>query len=1117
MTGAIIEFSARHKVLVLILVAVAAIFGYRAMRDIKIDAIPDLSDTQVIVYAKWDRSPDIIEDQLTYPITSALLGMPKVKDIRGFSDFGVSYIYIVFDEGTDLYWARSRTLEYLNAITSRLPKEATVELAKDATGVGWVYEYALVDDTGQYSLEQMRSYQDWYLRYALQSLPGVAEVAPVGGFVREYQVQIDPIRLQAYKLPVNAVADAISKSNNDVGGRLVEFSGREYMVRGRGYLRSLDDIGNIVLLSSAASGTPVRVRDVATLAYGPAMRRGVTDLDGRGEAVGGVVIMRVGENAEKVIERVKAQLVLLQPSLPRGLRVVPVYDRSELIDRAVDNLGHTLIEELIIVSLVILIFLWHFPSAAIPIITIPITILIAFIPLQLSGMTANIMSLGGIAVAIGAMVDAAIVVVEQTHKKLEHWEAGGRKEDYHRVVIDAVKEVGGPSFFALLVIAVSFLPVFALEAQEGRLFKPLALTKTLAMVIAALLAITLDPAMRLLMTHVKNFTFRPAWLARAASALLVGKIRSEEEHPISKPLMKIYQPVVEFSLDHKWLPIAVALLMMAVTIPIYNKLGSEFMPPLDEGTLLYMPSTTPGISIGQASTLLREQDRILYGFPQVQSVFGKAGRVESATDPAPLSMMETVVVLKPHDQWPTLDRWYTHRLPSWTHPVLLPVLSRIWPDRQTTAELIYGMGGLNEALTMPGVTNAWTMPIKGRIDMLTTGVRTPLGIKVLGSNLEEIERIGNEVEQALHGVGGTASVYAERTTGGYFLDFAFKRDALARYGLTVDDAQSVLMTAIGGQTATTTVEGRERYAVSVRYLRGYRSDLQSLERVLVQIPGGAQVPLGELATLSLRTGPGMIRDENGRLSGYVFVDVAGRDLGSYVAEAQRAVEAKVNVPTGYQLVWSGQFESIQRVRERMKMVLPITLFAVFLLLYANTGSVAKTSIILLAVPFSGIGAVWLLYWMGYNMSVAVWVGLIALLGVDAETAVFMLLYLDLSCADAAARGQLSTPSQLRDAIEHGAVKRLRPKVMTVACMLFGLLPILWSNGAGADVMKRIAVPLVGGIVTSFLMELVVYPPLFAIWKWNWELRPAIRRAAALSQQTDLHPIPSTINLPQGEN
>jgi copper/silver efflux system protein len=1102
MTGPIIEFSARHRILVLILVAIAAVFGYRAMRKTKLDAIPDLSDTQVIVYAKWDRSPDIIEDQITYPITSALLGMPRVKDIRGFSDFGYSYIYIIFDEGTDIYWARSRTLEYLNSIGARLPKEASVELAKDATGVGWVYQYALVDDTGRYSLEQMRSYQDWYLRYALQSLPGVAEVAPIGGFVREYQVQIDPIRLQAYKIPVNMVADAISKSNNDVGGRLVEFSGREYMVRGRGYLRSLDDIGNIVLMNNAQRGTPVRVRDVAKLTYGPALRRGIGDLDGRGEAVGGVVVMRVGENAEAVIQRVKAQLEKIRPSLPEGLRVVPVYDRSELIDRAVENLKHTLLEELIIVSLVILVFLWHFPSAAIPIITIPITILIAFIPMQLSGMTANIMSLGGIAVAIGAMVDAAIVVVEQTHKKLEHWEATGRKENYRRVVIDAVKEVGGPSFFALLVIAVSFLPVFALEAQEGRLFKPLALTKTLAMVLAALLAITLDPAMRLLMTHVEKFNFRPRWLARMTNSLLVGEIRSEEEHPISKPLMKMYQPVVEFSLEHKWVPITAALILMAITIPVYKQLGSEFMPPLDEGTLLYMPSTTPGISIGQAGTLLREQDHILRSFPQVQSVFGKAGRAESATDPAPLSMMETVIVLKPREQWPEKERWYSRRMPKWTHAIL----RHIWDDRQTTNELVYGVGGMNEKLTMPGVSNAWTMPIKNRIDMLATGIRTPLGIKVMGSSLEEIEQIGLQIEQALHHVDGTASVFAERTTGGYFLDFTLKRDALARYGLTVDDAQSVIMTAVGGAEATTTIEGRERYAVSVRYQRGYRSDLQSLERVLVQIPNGAQVPLGELATLSMKTGPGMIRDEDGRLSGYVFIDVAGRDLGSYVADAQKAVAANVSVPTGYQLVWSGQYESIQRVRERLKTVLPVTIFAVFLLLYANTGSVARTAIILLAVPFSGIGAVWLLHWMGYNMSVAVWVGLIALLGVDAETAVFMLLYLDLSCDDAAARGQLSTQAQLREAIEHGAVKRLRPKVMTVACMLFGLLPILWSTGAGADVMKRIAVPLVGGIVTSFLMELVVYPPLFSIWKWNWELKPAMRHAA----QATAHPVPELL-------
>jgi copper/silver efflux system protein len=1088
MINKIIEFSANHKFMVLMLVAVAAVFGWRSMRNTKLDAIPDLSDTQVILYAKWDRSPDIIEDQVTYPVTSALLGMPKVKDIRGFSDFGYSYIYIIFDEGTDIYWARSRTLEYLNSITPRLPKGVNVELAKDATAVGWIYQYALVDDTGQYSLEQMRTYQDWYLRYALQAVPGVAEVAPVGGFVREYQVNIDPNRLLEYKLPINMVADAISKSNNEVGARLVEFSGREYMVRGKGYIKSLDDIRNIVVMSNPQSGTPVRVRDVATVTFGPEMRRGVAELDGRGEVVGGVVIMRFGENAQKVIERVKAKIAEVQPTLPKGLRLVPTYDRSDLINRSIENLKHTLIEELIIVSIVILIFLWHFPSAAIPIITIPVTVLLAFIPIQMSGMTANIMSLGGIAVAIGAMVDAAVVVVEQTHKKLEHWKSEGRPGNYKDVIVSAVKEVGGPSFFALLVIAVSFLPVFALEAQEGRLFKPLAFTKNFAMAIAAVLAITLDPAMRLIFTRMKNYEFKPKWLARVTNAVFVGKIHSEENHPISRPLMRLYHPIVEFALEWRWLTIGAAVLLMAITVPTFFKLGSEFMPPLDEGTLLYMPTTLPGISVAEATRILQEQDRILKSFPEVERVFGKAGRAESATDPAPYSMMETTIVLKPQDQWPKRKRWYSDCVPE----RLQGALRRFWPDHMSTQELIYGPGGLNDALTFPGVANAWTMPIKARIDMLTTGVRTPVGVKVLGSDLGEIQRIGSEIEQALKPIPGTASVFAERTTGGYFLDFDLKRDELARYGLTVDDAQSVLMSAIGGEPVTTTVEGRERYPVNVRYLRDYRSDIQSLERVLVTTPSGAQIPLGQIATISMKTGPGMIRDENGRLSGYVYVDVSGRDVGSYVEDARKAVLDKVKVPPGYQLVWSGQFESMQRVRERLKLVLPITLFIVFLLLYANTGSAVKTMIILLAVPFSGIGAVWLLYWLGYNMSVAVWVGLIALLGVDAETAVFMLLYLDLAYNDARAQGRMNSWDDLREAIVHGAVKRLRPKVMTVSCMFFGLLPIMWSNGAGADVMKRIAAPMIGGIVTSFIMELIVYPPIFAIWKWNWEVKPALK-------------------------
>ncbi len=1089
MIDRIIEFCARNKFVVFVVIAAGVLLGWHSLNNTKLDAIPDLSDTQVIVYAKWDRSPDIMEDQVSYPITSALLGMPKIKDIRAFSDFGFSYIYLIFDEGTDIYWARSRTLEYLNSVVPRLPKGVNVELAKDATAVGWVYQYALVDDSGQYSLEQMRSYQDWYLRYALQAVPGVAEVAPVGGFVRQYQVNVDPNKLLAYKIPINMVVDAVQKSNNDVGARLVEQSGREYMVRGRGYIRSLDDIATIPLVVNQQTGTPVLVRDVATVTYGPDMRRGVSDLDGRGEAVGGVVIMRFGENAQKVIERVKTKIAEVQPSLPKGLRIVPTYDRSELIERSVDNLKHTLMEELIIVSLVILVFLWHFPSAIIPIITIPITVILAFIPIQMSGMTANIMSLGGIAVAIGAMVDAAVVVVEQTHKKLEQWNAAGRPGDYRQVVISAVKEVGGPSFFALLVIAVSFLPVFTLEAQEGRLFKPLAFTKNFAMAIAAVLAITLDPAMRLLFTRMDNFRFRPRWLARLVNALLVGKIHSEDHHPISRPLMRVYHPIVEFVLEHKWKTIAVAIIAMALTVPAFLKLGSEFMPPLDEGTLLYMPTTLPGMSVTEATRLLQVQDKIIKSFPEVERVFGKAGRVESATDPAPYSMMETVIVLKPQNQWPKLPRWYSQHAPVWAEGFL----RRFWPDHKTTDELVYGPGGLNEALTMPGVANAWTMPIKARIDMLTTGVRTPVGIKVLGSDLTQIEEIGRDIESALKNIPGTSSVYAERTAGGYFLDFELRRDQLARYGLTVDDANQVLMSAIGGEPVTTTVEGRERYAVNVRYLRDYRTDLDALLRVLVATPSGAQIPLAQIADIKYRTGPGMIRDENGRLSGYVYVDVTGRDVGSYVEAAKKAVRDKVAVPAGYQLVWSGQYESMLRVKERLKIVLPITFFIIFLLLYFNTGSVVKTGIILLAVPFSAIGAIWFLYLLHYNMSIAVWVGLIALLGVDAETAVFMLLYLDLAYQDAIRQGRMKNWNDLREAIVQGAVKRLRPKVMTVACMLFGLLPIMWSIGSGGDVMKRIAAPMIGGILTSFLMELVIYPPIFAIWKWNFEVRPRMKR------------------------
>ncbi|MCX7752355.1 MAG: CusA/CzcA family heavy metal efflux RND transporter [Blastocatellia bacterium] len=1080
----VIEFCARNRFLILFLIGIALLIGFHAMRNITLDAIPDLSDTQVIIYSRWDRSPDIIEDQVTYPIISSLLGLPRVKDIRGFSDFGYSYVYVIFEDGTDIYWARSRTLEYLSSILPKLPDGVQVELAKDATAIGWVFQYALVDTTGKRNLAELRALQDWYLRYELQAVPGVAEVAPVGGFVRQYQVNLDPNALLAYRVPLDAVVRAIRQGNNDVGGRLIEFSGREYMVRGRGYIRSLRDVENLVVGINPETGTPILVKHLGTVTLGPDIRRGVAELDGEGETVGGIVIMRYGENALKVIERVKARLAEIERSLPEGVKIITTYDRSELILRSIATLKRTLIEELVIVSVVILLFLWHIPSAIIPIITIPIAVILSFIPMYGMKITANIMSLGGIAIAIGAMVDAAIVVVEQTHKRLEQWDAAGRPGDFREVVLRAVKEVGRPSFFTLLVIAVSFMPVFALEAQEGRLFRPLAFTKNFAMAIAAVLAITLDPAIRLLFTHMREFAFRPHLLCRLVNALLVGKIHSEEKHPISRFLMRAYDPVVEWVLRHPWATIAGATLVVLLTIPVFFRLGSEFMPPLDEGVLLYMPTTMPGISVTEAQKLLQVQDKILKSFPEVERVFGKAGRAETATDPAPFSMIETVIVLKPPEQWPKVPRWYSSWAPEW----LQAVLRRIWPDRKTTEELIYGPGGLNEALQLPGVVNAWTMPIKARIDMLTTGVRTPVGIKILGPDLNVIQEIGQRIERVLRDVPGTTSVFAERTVGGYFLDFALKREELARYGLTVEDAQTVIMSAIGGENITTTVEGRERYPINVRYLRDYRSTLDRLARVLVPTPHGAQVPLAQIAEIKLLSGPGMIRDENGRLSGYVYVDVSGRDIGGYVEEAKRIVREKVPLPPGYTLIWSGQYEYMQRVEERLKLVVPVTLFLIFLLLYLNTRSTAKTMIVMLAVPFSAVGAIWFLHLLDYNMSVAVWVGLIALLGVDAETGVFMLLYLDLAYEEMRRRGLMRTREHLRDAIHYGAVKRLRPKFMTVATTFIALLPIMWSTGTGADVMKRIAAPMIGGILTSFVMELVVYPAIYFLWRWHFHVK-----------------------------
>jgi len=1099
--------------MVFLLIGMATLWGLYSIKNITLDAIPDLSDTQVIIFSKWDRSPDVIEDQVTYPIISALLGVPKVRDIRGFSDFGYSYVYVIFEDGTDIYWARSRTLEYLSNILPRLPQGVQVELARDETAIGWVFQYALIDKTGKNDLAQLRSYQDWYLRYALQAVPGVAEVAPIGGFVRQYQVNIDPNRLAAYNIPIDRVIEAIRSGNNDVGGRLVEFSGREFMVRGRGYIKKVSDIEEIVVGTSKSGGTPILVKNLGSVTLGPDIRRGIAELDGKGEVVGGIVIMRYGENALKVIERLRTKLEEIKPTLPPGVEIVTTYDRGDLIERAIGTLKSTLTEELIIVSIVILIFLWHIPSSLVPIITIPITIILSFIPMHLMGLTANIMSLGGIAIAIGAMVDAAIVVVEQTHKKLEHWDAGGRPGSYKNVVINAVKEVGGPSFFALLVIAVSFMPVFTLEGMEGRLFKPLAFTKNFSMAIAAILAITLDPAIRLLFTHMDYYKFRPKFLSRIVNAVLVGKIHSEEKHPISRPLMKIYHPVCEFVLKHKWATVVGALLMVIVTIPVFGKLGSEFMPPLYEGSLLYMPTTMPGISVTETQKLLQVQDKVLKSFPEVDLVFGKAGRAETATDPAPFSMMETVINLKPESEWAKAPRWYSSWAPDW----LQKILRRVWPDHKSPDELIYGAGGLDEAMKFPGVSNSWTMPIKARVDMLSTGVRTPVGIKIMGADLQKIQEIGEHIEMVLKDVPGTKSVFAERTAGGYFLDFTLKRSELARYGLTIDQANNIVMSAVGGENITTTIEGRERYPVNVRYFREFRDDVEKLKRILVPIrpggstgpqggmggmgsgaavtgaPGGASIPLGQLADISLVTGPAMIRDENGRLTGYVTIDLdtSKRDIGSYVSDAKKAVHENLKLPPGYQLIWSGQFEYMERVKDRLIIVVPITIFLVFLLLFFNTRSFTKTMIILLAVPFSAIGAIWFLYFLGYNMSIAVWVGLIALMGVDAETGMFMLLYLDLAFHEAQAKGKMGSWNDLREAIVEGAVKRLRPKVMTVGVMVMGLVPIMWSTGAGADVMKRIAAPMIGGIFTSFILELVVYPAIYAIWKWHFEVKKQV--------------------------
>jgi len=1076
----VIAFSAKNPWLVLLGVGALVAVAVWTLSVIRLDALPDLSDTQVIIYSKWDRSPDIVEDQVTYPIVTALLGAPGVKAVRGYSDFGFSYVYVIFEDGTDLYWARSRVLEYLSKIQSRLPDGVQTELGPDATGVGWVFQYALVDHSGTHSLDELRSYQDWTLRYALQSVPGVAEVAAIGGFVKQYQVTVDPNRLAAYGLSLDAVIAAVRGSNNEVGGRLIEQSGTEYMVRGRGYAKTPADFEQIVL-KVGPGGAPVLLRDVGHVELGPEIRRGVADLDGLGDHVGGIVVMRHGENALKVIARVKEKLREIAPGMPAGVEVVATYDRSDLIERALGTLKHELVIEMIVVSLVILLFLWHIPSAAVPIVTIPVAVLLSFIPMYLLGVTVNLMSVAGIAISIGVLVDGAIVEVENAYNKLHRWEAEGRRGDFHQVRLEALQEVGPSVFFSLLLIAVAFLPIFALVDQEGRLFKPLALSKNLAMAIAALLAITLDPAMRMLFTRMDPFTFRPRWLARLASAAAVGTYHAEEKHPISRAVFRVYEPVCRAVLRWPRLVLLGALALVAVSLPVYFRLGSEFMPPLAEGTLLYMPTTLPGVSVAQAEEILQAQDRVLKSFSEVERVFGKAGRADTATDPAPFSMFETTVVLKPESAWRAKERWYSGWAPDWLKPAFRP----FWPDHIASEELIDEM---DRALRAPGMTNAWTMPIKGRIDMLSTGVRTPVGIKVFGNDIKEIERLGEQLEALLRDIPGTRSVYAERVAGGYFLDIVPRRDQLARYGLTVEQVQMVIASAIGGENVTTVIAGRERYPVNVRYPRELRDEPARLARVLVATPTGAQVPLAQLADLQIMQGPAMLRDENGFLAGYVYVDVAGRDVGGYVEEAKRIVQGGLRIPTGFSLQWSGQYESMQRVRARLKVVVPITLVLLFALLFANTRSAFKAIVVMLAVPFSAIGAVWLFWLLGYNVSIAAWVGMIALLGLDAETGVFMLLFLDLSYDEAKREGRLRSRADLDEAIVHGAVKRVRPKMMTVCAAFMGLLPILWSTAAGADVMKRIAAPMIGGLVTSFLLELLVYPAVYKLWKWRTEVR-----------------------------
>ena len=1052
----IIDWSIKNKFIVVLITFFCIIGGVYTLANTPVDAIPDLSDVQVIVFTEYKgQAPQVVEDQVTYPLTTQMLAVPGAKVVRGYSFFGLSFVYIIFEDGTDLYWARSRVLEYLNYAAGKLPRGVTPSLGPDATGVGWIYEYVLESD--QHDLQELRSIQDWFLRYELTAVAGVSEVASIGGYVKQYQVEVDPDRLLDYHITIPQIKKAIQNSNNDVGGRLVEMAETEFMVRGLGYIQSKADIENVVI-GTDKQGTPILVQDLARVSIGPELRRGAAELDGKGEAVGGIVVMRYGENALKTIENVKEKLEQLKAGLPEGVTIKPVYDRSGLIERAVDTLKEKLIEESIVVAIITALFLFHFSSALVAIFTLPVAILAAFIVMHFQGINANIMSLGGIAIAIGAMIDAAIIMIENMHK---HLERDRGKRPHWQIVANASKEVGPALFYSLLVITVSFFPVFTLGEQSGRMFKPLAYTKTYAMAAAALLSITVVPVLM-------------GWFIR-------GKIPDENKNPLNRFLIRIYHPVVDFVLKFRWPVLIVALLLTASSYIPFKKMGSEFMPPLYEGDLLYMPTTLPGISITKAKELLQQTDRIIAEFPEVERVFGKVGRAETATDPAPLSMLETTITLKPEEEWRTVhhDRFYTGWSDTWDW--LKTPLRVAWPElgpidvEQLKAEM-------NDAIKFPGLTNAWTMPIKTRIDMLSTGIKTPVGIKIMGDDLEVLSALGEQIEAIVRDIPGTLSAFSERVVGGNYLDYEIDRLAAARYGLTIGAVQDIIKAAIGGMTVTETVEGLERYSVNIRYQRDYRNDLQSLERILVPLPSGKHIPLSQIAEIKIKKGPPGIKTENARRTAWVYVDLRGTDVGSYVENAKKIIEEQVDLPVGYNIVWSGQYEYMEKASATLKVVIPLTLLIIFVIIYMNTKSMVKTGIIFVALPLSLVGCFWYIYLLGYNMSVAVWIGIIALAGISAETGVVMLLYLDLAFELWKKNGRMLNLGDLTQAIHYGAVKRIRPKVMTICVIIAGLIPIMWSHGAGADVMKRIAAPMIGGVVTSGLMELLVFPAIYFMWR-----------------------------------